>query len=98
AALYTLPLHDALPISGGVVGRLLGEGARRVTRDHGAVRPHRLGVAIGAGEGAGRVVQVLRLVAAPRGGRVAERHGGVRVLACLEDRKSTRLNSSHSPI
>src|SRR3712207_7779528 len=80
--IYTLSLHDALPIS--------GEGdegcARAVGRD--VHQDHRVGV--DAGVGAGVEVGQL-LVGEVRPAVVADQQQ-------VQDRKSTRLNSSHANI
>src|SRR5256886_7271997 len=62
--IYTLSLHDALPISGG--------------GDHGRA--------------------VLRLLGHGRGSDTGQGQGAGRGVAVRADRKSTRLNSSHSQI
>src|SRR5688572_31868895 len=82
--IYTLSLHDALPICDVVEHLVQRAGAQRDGADA------RLGVA-----------HVLRRVAGPERRRV--RHVGLRGraprdLERREDRKSTRLNSSHSQI
>src|SRR5690606_41644012 len=80
ASIYTLSLHDALPISGFVIRRIAGIGFLQVLLRDGPRSPARnakLDVEIVFGV-ADVVVQVL--------------------LAHLEDRKSTRLNSSHVKI
>src|SRR2546427_8555528 len=68
--IYTLSLHDALPISGGRTDR------------GGHSHPHAQPSALGAGGGSGH--------ASGRGDARSPRRNG--------DRKSTRLNSSHSQI
>src|SRR3712207_7270867 len=76
--IYTLSLHDALPIFVAGLGdrvehlaELLGRDRQGLLDEHGLARPERLGD-----------------------------HGGVGVVARdhEEDRKSTRLNSSHANI
>src|SRR2546430_8036943 len=74
--IYTLSLHDALPISGGRRDSVAEAGGRRAALRSAAVPPREPGADLreerpGAGRG-----------------------GGVRA----RDRKSTRLNSSHSQI
>src|SRR5205085_4790224 len=86
-AIYTLSLHDALPISG--VGRPPSQRAARGRAHREETAPvcgeHRAGLEVGTDRdevsvGSGRIRQ-----------QPARRRG-------LEDRKSTRLNSSHSQI
>src|SRR2546430_9067562 len=71
--IYTLSLHDALPISSHVQGGG-GAGARALPR------------------------RAARGVALPRGVAGVVGGGGRSAGAALGDRKSTRLNSSHSQI
>src|SRR3712207_7747152 len=75
--IYTLSLHDALPISG-VQDR--GHEAR--------------GHAQAAGRGARRAAAARRRAPPARPGLLGDRRAG----RPLEDRKSTRLNSSHANI
>src|SRR3712207_8481251 len=80
--IYTLSLHDALPISAGAAGRVPDD--------------HRAGVVVGVGSHGecgdlGGVV-VVRVAGRPAG-VVADR-----VEVAGVDRKSTRLNSSHANI
>src|SRR3712207_7138825 len=82
--IYTLSLHDALPISAAVDARPPGLAVPQQV-DQGAVEPLR--VRVGLGE-------------EPRDDAGTEPAGaGVRdVLPGQQDRKSTRLNSSHANI
>src|SRR5690242_21618683 len=82
--IYTLSLHDALPISEGVVAGGVGEGR------HGL----KLFAQIPAG---------LERMIAPHPGRADLSHDGEQSyvqgrLGSAQDRKSTRLNSSHMSI
>src|SRR2546422_2464289 len=76
--IYTLSLHDALPISVGDVGRHRDEA--QVRRDQ-RVRP----------PGARAACEVVIALSQPVGPHPRERRS-------VEDRKSTRLNSSHGYI
>src|SRR5207249_9613398 len=94
--LYTLSLHDALPISVGFrkhVGARLNEPRRRIIA-------HQVSRELGGDESPGRgragddvehVFSVLH--ATPSDKRVTQNHLLARVVQL--DRKSTRLNSSH---
>src|SRR5207248_9219367 len=87
--LYTLSLHDALPISPGVaagvaVELLVDAGAGGVDQVHD-----------GDAEGVGPLLEVGDLLERPPAPR-AGLHGEVEKIT--QDRKSTRLNSSHRTI
>src|SRR5206468_10351408 len=93
-ALYTLSLHDALPISETVEARIAGR-HESVNLDQGVGA---LGMFAGRGESAGEAEPRQRRddAAAADAGRVFSRDQSA-VPAGL-DRKSTRLNSSHDQI
>src|SRR5690606_40840310 len=92
AAIYTLSLHDALPI----LFKTLAAGAERAeTRVlaystssplAAVIRPESITVS-GDAPTAGRTVEAIRLRQSPE-----------RIVMADEDRKSTRLNSSHVKI
>src|SRR3712207_9552674 len=79
--IYTLSLHDALPISGAIVNSRI----RRVV--FGASDPLRGGCG-----------SMLDIIGHPDHLYHVRCTGGVLADVCAEDRKSTRLNSSHANI
>src|SRR3712207_7379510 len=85
--IYTLSLHDALPISGG---------HRGAARPGAVVRGDRLAADPHAVRRAARRLALAGGGAEPCGGAVDGRGSGGR--AGRRDRKSTRLNSSHANI